>query len=211
MDASQARPFLRLLGGCKPVLLGAFRAYRCRPGRGNRVVFDGLAAEYTMIAKLLQVSLRGDLADLIPAVLVQRHLDSIHMITSLRTTQPTHTGAAMPSRRSRWQTSHRRDRLPHDWQRIRAAVRARANGRCQAKQHANGCNGIGTDCDHIIPGDDNSLDNLQWLSSACHKAKTARETAARNAWYRETRLHPVEKNPGSIQSGVGGTSPGAVG
>ena len=117
----------------------------------------------------------------------------------------------MPTRRSRWQTSHRRDRLPHDWQRIRAAVRARANGRCQAKQHANGCNGIGTDCDHIIPGDDNSLDNLQWLSSACHKAKTARETAARNVWYRESRLHPVEKNPGSIPPGVGGTSPGAAG
>ena len=92
MDASQARPFLRLLGGCKPVLLGAFRAYRCRPGRGIRVVFDGLAAEYTMVAKLLQVSLRGDLADLVDAVLVQRHLDSIHMITSLRTTQPTHPG-----------------------------------------------------------------------------------------------------------------------
>ena len=193
------------------MLLGAFRAYRCRPGRGIRVVFDGLAAEYAMIAKLLQVSLRGDLADLVDAVLVQRYLDSIHMITSLRTTQPTHPGAAMPTRRSRWQTSHRRDRLPHDWQRIRAAVRARANGRCQAKQHANGCNGIGTDCDHIIPGDDNSLDNLQWLSSACHKAKTARETAARNVWYRESRLHPVEKNPGSIPPGVGGTSPGAAG
>ena len=115
----------------------------------------------------------------------------------------------MPTKRSRWQTSHRHDRLPHDWQRIRAEVKARANGRCQAKRHANGCNGIGTDCDHIIPGDDNSLDNLQWLSGACHKAKTARETAARNAWYRETRLHPVENNPGLIQPGVGGHLPGS--
>ena len=116
----------------------------------------------------------------------------------------------MPTKRSRWNTSHRHDRLPPDWQRIRTEVKARANGKCQAKHHAKGCNGIGTDCDHIIPGDDNSLDNLQWLSSACHKAKTARETAARNSWYRKTRLHPVEKNPGSIQPGVGGTSPGTA-
>lgn len=36
------------------------------------------------------------------------------------------------------------------------------------------CNGIGTDCDHIKPGDDNSLDNLQWLSNACHKAKNSK-------------------------------------
>ena len=129
-----------------------------------------------------------------------------------RARHPTYTypGAAMPSKRSRWNTSHRHDRLPPDWQRIRAEVKARANGRCQAKHHAKGCNGIGTDCDHIIPGDDNSLDNLQWLSSACHKAKTARETAARNTWYRKTRLHPVEKNPGSIPPGVGSTSPGTV-
>lgn len=83
------------------MLLGAFRAYRCRPGRGIRVMLDRFAAENAMIAKLLQVSLRGDLADLIPAVLVQRNLDLIHMITSLHTTQPTHPGAAMASKRSR--------------------------------------------------------------------------------------------------------------
>ncbi len=113
----------------------------------------------------------------------------------------------MPSRRSRWNTSRRHDRLPCDWQRIRAVVKARAGGRCQAERHARGCNGIGTDCDHIIPGDDNSLDNLQWLSSACHKAKTARETAMRNIRYRKSRLHPIEENPGLIPPGVGGTSP----
>lgn len=113
----------------------------------------------------------------------------------------------MPVRRSRWQTSHRHNRLPKDWQRIRAEVKARASGKCQAEHHVKGCDGIGTDCDHITPGDDNSLDNLQWLSSACHKAKTARETAARNSWYREAKLHPRETNPGQLP-GVGGTSPG---
>ncbi len=47
----------------------------------------------------------------------------------------------MPSRRSRWNTSLRHDRLPCDWQRIRAVVKARAGGRCQAERHARGCNG----------------------------------------------------------------------
>ena len=117
----------------------------------------------------------------------------------------------MSVKRSRWQTSNRHDRLPKDWAAIRAQVKARANGKCQAEHHATGCDGIGTDCDHIKPGDDNSLDNLQWLSNACHKAKTARETAERNSWYRKTRLHPVENNPGMIRPGVGGTSPEGAG
>ena len=62
----------------------------------------------------------------------------------------------MPSSHCRWQTSRRRDRLPGDWQRIRAKVKAGAGGKCQAKRHAKGCNGIGTDSDHSVSGDDNS-------------------------------------------------------
>ena len=100
--------------------------------------------------------------------------------------------------RNRWQTSNRRYRLPADWARRIAIVRARAHGRCQADHHASGCDGIGTDCDHINPGDDNSLDNLQWLSHECHKAKTARESAQRNHEYKHEREHPVETNPGSL-------------
>jgi 5-methylcytosine-specific restriction endonuclease McrA len=117
----------------------------------------------------------------------------------------------MVARRSRWYTSRRRDRLPADWQRIRALVSERAGGRCQAKRHARGCNGIGTDCDHIIPGDDDSLDNLQWLSSACHKAKTADETRRRNMWYAKTKRHPVENNPGCLSGPGGGCLPGRLG
>ena len=46
---------------------------------------------------------------------------------------------------------------------------------CQAAVHAPDCHGIGAECDHIKPGDDHSLSNLQWLSAPCHLAKTLRE------------------------------------
>lgn len=95
-----------------------------------------------------------------------------------------------------WGSSDRRSRLPPDWQRRRAMVRDRAHGRCEAQEHAKGCDGIGTDCDHIVAGDDHSLDNLQWLSHACHKAKTTRESAERNIEYARLRRHPRERHPG---------------
>ena len=107
-------------------------------------------------------------------------------------------GMGMPRNRMNWNTSNRRLRLPDDWAARRAAVKARAHGRCEAKLHAKGCNGIGTDCDHIVPGDNHSLDNLQWLSYACHKAKTARESAERNREYKKLRRHPSERHPGLI-------------
>lgn len=104
----------------------------------------------------------------------------------------------MPNRRTRWNTSDRSARLPSDWPAIRAKVRTRAHGRCQAKHHAPDCDGIGTDCDHIIAGDDHSLDNLQWLSHACHKLKTERENAQRNTLRTAMRRHPRERHPGTI-------------
>lgn len=97
-----------------------------------------------------------------------------------------------------WYTSDRRQRLPPDWPRVRAQVRERAHGLCQAKHHARGCDGWGTDCDHIEAGDDHRLANLQWLSGPCHRAKTARETIARNKKNAKLKKHPVEKNPGQL-------------
>ena len=114
------------------------------------------------------------------------------------------------SRRERWYTSDRRYRLPSDWGRRKAAVRARARGRCQAASHAPGCNGVGTECDHIVAGDDHDLDNLQWLSHECHKAKTERENAERNRRRKLMRLHPSERQPGPLDwtpRRVGGDSP----
>lgn len=113
-------------------------------------------------------------------------------------------------RRMRWNNSTRAARLPADWAQRRRIVCERAHGRCQAERHAPECNGIGTDCDHIVQGDNHSLDNLQWLSHPCHKAKTERENAERNHMKAQQRLHPRERQPGLIQwqpSRVGGDSP----
>lgn len=98
-----------------------------------------------------------------------------------------------------WYTSDRRGRLPKDWGRIRAMVRERAHNRCQAEVHSPLCDGLGTDCDHIVPGDDHSLDNLQWLNDNCHRLKTARESARRNVIRACGRRHPREANPGMIR------------
>lgn len=100
-----------------------------------------------------------------------------------------------------WYTSDRRARLPmaHGrWARLRAIVRERAHDRCQASVHSPLCDGHGTDCDHIVPGDDDSLDNLQWLNHNCHKLKTQREAAARSRRDACLRRHPKESNPGSL-------------
>lgn len=96
-----------------------------------------------------------------------------------------------------WSTSDRRRRLPADWDAIRARVGARAGGRCQAQEHDPRCDGRGSDADHIAPGDDHSLGNLQWLSGPCHRAKTAQETAARNTARAAMRIRP-EQHPGAM-------------
>lgn len=97
-----------------------------------------------------------------------------------------------------WSTSDRRLRLPKNWQAIRRQVIRRDRGRCQAIIHAPGCDGVGTEVDHIIPGDNHDLSNLELLSTQCHKAKTARESAQRNAARARLRLRPVEQHPGLI-------------
>lgn len=96
-----------------------------------------------------------------------------------------------------WSTSDRRQRLPKDWPKRRAAVRRRACGRCEGvslhgepRWHDTDCDGIGTECDHVKRGDDHSLGNLQWLSTPCHKAKTKAEGP--------TRKRPTERHPGLL-------------
>lgn len=79
-----------------------------------------------------------------------------------------------------WKTTTRRQRLPSNWPALREAAKQAANGRCQALVHHRLCDGVGDECDHIHPGDDHSPLNLQWLSTVCHKAKTARESRDRN-------------------------------
>lgn len=60
-----------------------------------------------------------------------------------------------------WSRSDRKRRLPHDWEQRRATIRDRASGRCQATMRdGTRCTEPGTDCDHIMHGDNHSLTNL---------------------------------------------------
>jgi 5-methylcytosine-specific restriction protein A len=80
-----------------------------------------------------------------------------------------------------WETSDRRGRLPDDWDARRRIVRRRAGGLCQADPPSPGCLIIGTECDHIVSGDDHRIANLQWLCGPCHAAKTSRDAHAARA------------------------------
>lgn len=96
-----------------------------------------------------------------------------------------------------WATSTRRARLPRDWAKRVATVKRRARGQCQAETHEPECDGIGAQCDHMMPGDNHSLRNLQWLSEPCHRAKTQRESqSARGVGagrLRSPARHPSER------------------
>lgn len=58
------------------------------------------------------------------------------------------------------------------------------------------CTGVATEVDHIRPGDDHSMSNLQAVCAACHSQKSAREGNAARARLRALRLRPAEKHPG---------------
>jgi len=94
-----------------------------------------------------------------------------------------------------WQGSTRLARLPKDWQRRRQAVIRRDGGRCRR------CGAPAREVDHIVPGDDHTLANLQLLCRRCHLAKSAHEgtTAAVAARARHpSQRRPPEPHPGSI-------------
>lgn len=97
-----------------------------------------------------------------------------------------------------WATSTRAKRLPKNWPQLKASVKKRAKGRCEASTHEPDCTGVGAECDHRVPGDDHSLSNLQWLSRECHKAKTARENAEANRRRAGMRRRPEERHPGRL-------------
>lgn len=97
-----------------------------------------------------------------------------------------------------WHGSDRNQRLPPNWHTIRKAVKDRAAGHCQATRHHPDCNRTGTDADHITPGDNHTLANLQWLSEPCHRAKTATDNAQANRQRARLRRRPTEPHPGRI-------------
>ncbi|MEU0577877.1 HNH endonuclease signature motif containing protein [Streptomyces griseoincarnatus] len=82
-----------------------------------------------------------------------------------------------------WETSNRRERLPDNWAAIRRRIIRRDGGVCVAPLLDSGqrCGEYGTDVDHIIPGDNHDLSNLQLLCRWHHTRKTQRESAAARA------------------------------
>ena len=97
-----------------------------------------------------------------------------------------------------WSTSTRAQRLPKGWTTLRRTVLARDHHTCQAITHTPDCDGRATEVDHIIPGDDHRLENLQGLSQPCHLAKTRAEDAARRQSARDQARRPQEDHPGRI-------------
>lgn len=96
-----------------------------------------------------------------------------------------------------WATSDRHARLPHDWPAIRARVRKRAGGQCEwVLDNGQRCPTPGTDCDHVIPNDDHSMGNLQWLCHPHHKIKTAQDNARAQAQRLALRTRPTQPHPG---------------
>ncbi len=90
-----------------------------------------------------------------------------------------------------WQGSTRRDRLPGNWRQLRRLVQQRAGGRCENVIDGQRCQSTGSHCDHIDPGDNHSVANLQWLCPPCHLSKSGREGAvARPSLYRRAERHP---------------------
>lgn len=100
-----------------------------------------------------------------------------------------------------WQGSDRRDRLPPDWQKRRADVMRRAGRKCEHEYRGERCSWKATDVDHVVPGDDHELDNLQALCSWHHARKSSREGNAAKAVKRQAtaqKFSRTEDHPGLL-------------
>jgi 5-methylcytosine-specific restriction protein A len=68
-----------------------------------------------------------------------------------------------------WEGSTRRSRLPPGWEKIRKRILER-DPICSICGNA-----LSTVCDHKVPGDDHTDENLQGICAECDKAKSSRE------------------------------------
>jgi 5-methylcytosine-specific restriction protein A len=97
-----------------------------------------------------------------------------------------------------WAGSDRRERLPADWTARRVRVLRRDGYRCQARDSlGHRCGMPANQVDHIDPGDDHSLENLQALCRWHHARKSSAEGNAAHRRRPSTR-RPPEPHPGSL-------------
>lgn len=98
-----------------------------------------------------------------------------------------------------WESSDRRQRLPPNWDSLRAIVLQRCGGRCELKRKdGSRCWDKATDVDHISHGDDNSLSNLRGICTWHHKRKSSAEGHAAQQELRAILTRPAETHPGTI-------------
>lgn len=97
-----------------------------------------------------------------------------------------------------WKGSDRKQRLPADWPTLRMQVRIRSGGTCEVIRDSTKtrCTNPADDCDHIIPGDDHSLENLRDICRWHHKAKSSAEGNQAQAVIRQKAKRPPERHPG---------------
>jgi 5-methylcytosine-specific restriction endonuclease McrA len=98
-----------------------------------------------------------------------------------------------------WDTD-RKARLPSDWKRRRVKVLRRDGYSCQAIEQGRRCGAPANQVDHVIAGDDHSLDNLQSLCASHHAKKSSQEGVAARAKYPNKR--PPESHPGLNDGGT---------
>lgn len=97
-----------------------------------------------------------------------------------------------------WDTG-RTQQLPPNWKQIRQAVAERAGWRCQAiDDSGQRCTNRGTDCDHIEPGNNHNLNNLQWLCHWHHARKTHDASTSSQTSLRQRNQPPERKHPGLL-------------
>lgn len=93
-----------------------------------------------------------------------------------------------------WAGSTRATRLPDDWPARRDAVLRRDRRVCQIQMP--GCVDLATEADHIEPGDNHELTNLQAACYWCHGKKSSAEGNAARPRYSMHR--PAERHPGLL-------------
>lgn len=97
-----------------------------------------------------------------------------------------------------WDGSARRSRLPADWPRRRLRVLRRDRYACQVVEGGRKCNAPANEVDHVNPGDDHSLTNLQAICREHHGRKSSAEGHAAWAAKRIPIRRPLETHPADL-------------
>lgn len=105
-----------------------------------------------------------------------------------------------------WQGSDRKSRLPPNWPALRKQRLELDHWKCRWIVNGRRCGEPATDVDHIVPNDDDSMNNLRSLCSAHHRHKSGQEGARGRARkleaVREKYRKPESAHPSTYVSGV---------